>query len=502
MLFNLSLRYKLPLLGGLLIVVTAIALSSSFLIQAWDGVREDALTSSEDLGKTMARSLFQALLHDDVWRAFETVSLPFRDNHRSALAENLIVVDANRQVFASSHPEKHPLLSELKALGSDFAALDREMLARPQNETLILERQDATHLFIAIPIESDNVRIGTLVVAHSNEWIRQRFETLAARASWITLLILAVLLPINWYWGARMVAPLRWVTGRLSQIGSGEPAPVDPTLYPYRDEVGDLYLAYGQLVEELKEKVVLKREVIKHERMAAVGRLTASIAHEINNPLGGMLNAISTLKRYGSPDPLNAKTIELLERGLSQIRDTVAALLVEAKITSRELSARDIDDVRLLLAPGAHAQDTEVLWQTDLADRLALPSTPVRQLLINLTLNAIAAAGRDGHVQVRATSSELALAIVVENDGAVLSAAQRERLFEPFSRESGNRDHRENLDSSEANERGNGLGLWICYQIVTQLSGDIRAESTATLTRFIVNLPLDANRELTPTLPD
>ena len=66
MLFNLSLRYKLPLLGAVLILVTALALSTSFLIQAWDGVRKDMLKSSGDLGLTMARSLFPTLLHENV----------------------------------------------------------------------------------------------------------------------------------------------------------------------------------------------------------------------------------------------------------------------------------------------------------------------------------------------------------------------------------------------------------------------------------------------------
>jgi signal transduction histidine kinase len=224
--------------------------------------------------------------------------------------------------------------------------------------------------------------------------------------------------------------------------------------------------------------------------MAAVGRLTASIAHEINNPLGGMLNAVSTLKRYGTPDPLNLKTINLLERGLSQISETVAALLIEARITSRQLTAHDLDDVRLLVAPGAHAQNTDLVWQTELPESVALPSTPVRQLLINLTLNAIAAAGRNGHVRVRTTGSESDLAIVVENDGAPLSAAQHDRLFEPFS------------PASERREHGNGLGLWICYQIVTQLNGAIRAESDYALTRFLVTLPLDTHRDAKPTLPD
>ena len=489
MLFNLSLRYKLPLLGAVIILVTATALSASFLVQAWDGVRKDMLKSSGDLGLTMARSLFPALLHDNVWGAFETVSLPFKDGDESTLAESLIVLDANRHIFASSHPEKHPVLGELASLGSDFQALDREIAANSENTTVTIEPEGAAHIFIAIPIASDNVRLGTLIVSHNKAWIWGRFEPLIERAFWMTLLILAVLLPINWYWGGRMVAPLQLVTGRLSHVSGGELTPLDPKLYPYRDEVGALYTAYGQMVDEMKEKIVLKREVVKHERMAAVGRLTASIAHEINNPLGGMLNAISTLKRYGTPDPLNLKTINLLERGLSQIKETVAALLVEARITSRQLSPQDLDDVRLLVAPGAHEQSTEVVWQTKLDDSLPLPSTPVRQLLINLTLNAIQAAGRNGHVSVVTARSVSDFSIVVENDGEPLSPAQRERLFEPFSRLS---------------EHGNGLGLWICYQIVTQLNGKIRAESTEHLTRFIVALPLETRRDTdtAPTLLD
>ena len=221
---------------------------------------------------------------------------------------------------------------------------------------------------------------------------------------------------------------------------------------------------------------MLKREVINHERMAAIGRLTASIAHEINNPLGGMLNTISTLKRYGSNDAQVQKTVSLLDRGLSQIRETVAALLVEAKITSRRVSLHDLDDIRLLVAPEAHKRSVALNWQADLPETLALPSTPVRQLLMNLLLNAIHAAGDAGKVAVRLAAADARFSIVVENDGASLSPEQRERLFEPFTRFS---------------EHGNGLGLWICYQIVTQLNGSIRAESDAALTRFIVTLPLD-----------
>lgn len=476
MLFNLSLRYKLPLLGAVLILATALALSASFLATSWDNLHKDMVKNSEDLGQTMARSLFTALLHDNVWQAFETISLPFKENSESTLAESLIVLDAERRVFASSHPNEHRVTSELSSLGADFQTLDREIAANPEHPSLILESTIASHFFIAIPIASDNVRIGTLIVAHNKDQIRHRFDRSIRNAVWITLLILAVLLPVNWYWGGRMVAPLQLVTRRLSRINAGELTPLDPHLYPYRDEVGALYFAYRQMLDAMREKLALEQEVVKQEKMAAVGRLTASIAHEINNPLGGMLNSVSTLKRYGPADPLSQKTINLLERGLSQIRDTVAALLVEAKVTSRQLTAHDIDDVMLLVAPSAHKQNVEIDWETNFGDPLDLPSTPVRQLLINLVLNAIQAAGQHGHVTVRTGTGEGALNLVVENDGQVLSAEHQARLFEPFS---------------SFSQHGNGLGLWICYQIVTQLKGAIRAETTSTLTRFVVALPLN-----------
>lgn len=143
----------------------------------------------------MARSLFAALLHDNVWQAFETISLPFKEKPESTLAESLIVLDAERRVFASSHPNEHRVTSEPSSLGEDFQALDREIAANPEHPSLILESTIASHFFIAIPIASDNVRIGTLIVAHNKDQIRHRFDRSIQNAVWITLLILAVLLP-------------------------------------------------------------------------------------------------------------------------------------------------------------------------------------------------------------------------------------------------------------------------------------------------------------------
>lgn len=475
-LFDLSLRFKLPLWGGGLILVTALAVSTSFVVQAWDNLNQDLRQNAEDIGRTMAPSLFPALLHDNVWGAFEIVTLPFSANPETALHESLIVIDNDKKIYVSSRPEEHPVLSELAGLGPDYEALAGDLPLAPDAGIFSRAAHGTQRIFVAVPIANDGVRLGTLIVSYNKSLLWQRFSRLVNRALWITLLVLAVLLPITFYWGRRMMLPMRLVTERIRRIGSGELQPLDPALYPYQDEVGQLFLAYGAVHSKLQEKAEFEKEMIKSERMAAVGRLTASIAHEINNPLGGMLNAISTLKRHGSPDPVTQKTVSLLERGLSQIRETVAALLIETKVKNRPLTPGDLEDIRILVTPAANKQDTQLACTIETPPSLPLPSTLVRQVLINLMLNAIAAAGPSGRVAVRAQAGLTQLVIVVENNGKTLSPEQLTRLFEPFT---------------SFSEHGHGLGLWICYRIVTQLSGTIRAESTENLTRFTVILPLE-----------
>lgn len=488
-LFDLSLRFKLPLWGGGLIIATALTLSSSYVMQAWDNLNRDLLQNAEDIGRATAHALFPVMLHDDVWDAFEIVSLPFAANVGAALTESFVVLDSARRIYVSSRPQEYPMLSPLAALGDDFAALEREMPMAADAGVFVRNTTGAQRIYVVLPIASDGVRLGTLIVSYNKAILWQRFSLILTRSLWITLLVLAVLLPITAYWGRRMMLPMQMVTERIKRIGSGELEDIDLGLYPYGDEVGQLFLAYEIVRLKLREKAEFEKEMIKSERMAAVGRLTAGIAHEINNPLGGMLNAISTLKRHGNPDPVTQKTISLLERGLSQIRETVAALLVEAKVKSRPLEASDLEDVRILVAPAVQKHGAQLSWSVTLLKTVAIPSTLVRQVLINLLLNAIMAAGQGGQVAVRALVSEARFVLVVENSGRPLLPEQLARLFEPFT---------------SFSETGNGLGLWICYQIVTQLGGTIAVDSSTELTRFTVLIPLDTTHDssLAKNLPD
>jgi signal transduction histidine kinase len=188
-----------------------------------------------------------------------------------------------------------------------------------------------------------------------------------------------------------------------------------------------------------------------------------------------MLMAIDTLKSHSVTDARTTKTIALLERGLGQIRDTVGALLVEARLKSRKLTTQDIEDVLLLVLPQARKKALFLEWHNEFAGEIALPATLVRQVLINLLLNAVQAASQAGLVDCHVKVRDRFLLISVTNDGKLLSTEQMSHLFEPFS---------------PLSEDGHGLGLWVSYQIVHQLGGDIRASKDQGRMQFDVKLPI------------
>jgi signal transduction histidine kinase len=169
--------------------------------------------------------------------------------------------------------------------------------------------------------------------------------------------------------------------------------------------------------------------------------------------------------------------MSLLERGLTQIRETVAALLVEARLESRALTPHDIEDVHTLMLPNVQRKHVRLDWENGVTEPLPLPSTEVRQILLNLLLNAVEAVDDRGHVTSAVTPSETELEVRVENDGAGLNDNQLQHLFEPFA---------------ESRRKGKGLGLWMTYQLATQLRGRIEAQSKPGQTVFTVTLPIAA----------
>ncbi|NMM29209.1 MAG: HAMP domain-containing protein [Glaciimonas sp.] len=474
---NLSFRHKIPLRGSVLIICTALVVTASLMFRAYEDLKHDLLQNAGSMGRVLAHTLTPAILHDDVWRTYEIINSPFQASTKANTnqADEIMILDAKQQIYVSTHPKQYPMLSDPAHANPDHVFLQQAIVESRGSEPTVVEPVGSGKFYIVTPIVSDGAPLGTLVMEYSRSMFLPRFYDIARRAVAITLLALAALLPMSWYWGWRMAAPLTQLAAYMDKIGQTLPDDSELQLYQSRDEIGQVGVAFKRMLGELKEKESLERQIFFSERLAAVGRLAAGIAHEINNPLGGMLNAISTFKKHDNNDPQTLKTIALLERGLLQIKDTIAALLVEAKFQSHPLSVQDIEDTRTLVLSDIHQKAVDLAWENDMLDTLPLPSTLVRQILINLLLNALHAAEYHGHLRCHIYRDSSHLILSVENDGKHITNEQLDYLFEPFV---------------TGQENGHGLGLWVTYQIVQQLKGEISVKSQPGETRFIVSLPI------------
>lgn len=475
MLHDLSYRYKTPLSFSAIALAVALAVSAVLIWRAHGDSKQDLAAGVERLSRSLARALVPAMLRDDVWGAYETIMTPLDERTGSHPSPTILVLDERGRIYAASNPARFRTATELGDADPALARL-REQILQAGSEPRVVEDSTAAQIYVVVPITNDGGRLGTVVLAYASTFFLPRFYNTVQQVLLTTGAILIVLLPLGWYWGRRMAKPLVHLAACMDKVGNLPPSAVECDLRTSKDEIGHLADRFKLMLQQLQEKKALERQMVRANRLAAIGRITGGIAHEINNPLGGMLNAISTFHRHGVAEPFTARTVSLLERGLLQIREIVAALLVETRVETHALTRQDIEDVHTLVSADLKRKSVDLKWENDIHEPLPLPSTQVRQILINLFLNAVQAVNDGGKVQCRVQKDEQRLRIDVENDGRHISEKQMEHLFEPFA---------------GVSEQGAGLGLWLIYQITQQLKGNIEVESRPGTTWFSVTIPFE-----------
>jgi signal transduction histidine kinase len=433
-------------------------------------LREDQGRNALSLAYAMADVQIQALRNDDVWLAYSLLRGPEGGSGDATW----ILADGDGRIFASNQPgiyrldrklrEALPWLPEPAPVNHDVAT----------GQVISVQHEDTNRL-LRLPLRGNGAQVGELIALLSDAPFLPRFREILGGGLVATMLVLAILLPIGWFWGRRMVAPLSQLADCMGRIGHEDPRALRCALPDNDSEIGQLSRSFAAMLSGLADKEALEGQMIQAERLAAVGRLAAGVAHEVNNPLGGMRMAIDTFRQSQPVVGAIAPLLDLLERALAQIQSSISALLVEARPDLRPLTPKDLDDVRTLAQPILLKAGILLAWDNGLDVATGLPAAPVRQLLLNLLLNAGKASGQGGRVGVRVSIEEGHLCIQVENTGKPFPPDQLTRLFEPYP-------------TNSPQERG--LGLWVCYQIFSQLGGVITAASETGLTRVRAGLPL------------
>jgi len=244
----------------------------------------------------------------------------------------------------------------------------------------------------------------------------------------------------------------------------------------------------------------VEEALLRSEMLASAGRMAASIAHEINNPLEAMMNTLFLARTVAN---LPAEALEYLDVADGELlriahitRQTLGFYREFSAATSN--SASDlIGSVVNLLKSKIKASGANVEQQCENSLEVMGIAGELRQVLANLLANSLDAAGQDGQIVLRASASidpsdsRRRIRISVADCGHGMGAATAKRIFDPFFTTRGS--------------VGTGLGLWVCKQLVEKNSGSIRVRSTTDGQRrgttFSVMLPRGSEMSIAAPIP-
>lgn len=249
-----------------------------------------------------------------------------------------------------------------------------------------------------------------------------------------------------------------------------------------RDELGELALTFNRMTSHLQRNRELEANLAQQGKMASLGVLSSGVAHEINNPLGVILGYAGYLENKLDPKDPNHHFIHEIKRESKRCKKIVQDLLNYARTPQPEFVETDLNQLldQIISFAANHTDMHDVKIIKNFADELPLLSIDgdqIRQVAINLILNAGAAMTQGGQLTVCTAKEDEDALITFADTGCGIDEKDLSRIFEPFY---------------TTKDRGTGLGLAITRQIIDQHLGSIHMASRLYHgTTVTIRLPLE-----------
>ncbi|HEV7844145.1 MAG TPA: ATP-binding protein, partial [Pyrinomonadaceae bacterium] len=268
-------------------------------------------------------------------------------------------------------------------------------------------------------------------------------------------------------------------TGRQAEIelidpATGETVPMEITAVEVADEKGEV-TAVVSILHDLSEIRELERrrveqQLFESEKLAAIGRLAASIAHEVNNPLEAIKNSLY-LMQTSKDEAVNSRFLEVARKETERVSHIIRQMLGFARRSGEAewISVNHILEETLVLVEKKLKQSGVMIVRKldENLPRVRARADQLRQVFLNLILNAQQAIDGRGEITLKTSANTQSLqpsiSVDISDTGHGISEEELQRIFEPFF---------------STRKKGTGLGLWVTQDIVRQHGGRIEVTST------------------------
>lgn len=305
------------------------------------------------------------------------------------------------------------------------------------------------------------------------------------------LLLFALAAAASLIFARRLSKPLERLTDAAGKVGKGE---FEVTVTSESsDEIGTLSRSFNRMTKELREREVklagANAALVQSEKLAAFGQLGAGIAHEVKNPLAGILGYTQLALRKTDDESPIRKNLTIIEKETRRCTEIISNLLQFAR---QETTSNEPMDLNAVVNASLQIVDHQLRVNNVKINRELGSDLPqisgnpnqLQQAIMNFAINAQQAMGAyGGNLTVRTRNgNEQTVVIEIEDDGPGIPRDIRDKIFEPFF-------------TTKPAGQGTGLGLSVTYGIIKDHGGDIGIEDVAGGgTRFLVNLPVKASK--------
>jgi signal transduction histidine kinase len=253
---------------------------------------------------------------------------------------------------------------------------------------------------------------------------------------------------------------------------SGERIEVSLTISPIKDDNGNV-IGAAKIIRNITETNKIERALQTTEKLATAGRMAATVAHEINNPLEAVTNLVYLAKRDLSNNDRVAGYLELASRELDRVAHITRQTLGFYRDTSSPVRfnvTELLDDLLLLYEKRFESRRIKILKQYDKEVEITALAGEIRQAFSNLITNAIDAMPAGGTLVLKVAkthewsgSQHHGVLVTILDTGSGIEAKHKKNVFQPFF--------------TTKTDVGTGLGLWITRGIVEKHQGTIRMKS-------------------------